>query len=240
MDVKLKDLPYYYVPQNSSLSFIKKTRNQCIENGVQKASKALYRCVCGREKEIEIRNVKSGHTKSCGCIHEAALYKWNQIQKQISTLNNDGVSIRHPLYSCWKSMLDRCYNTRNKQYKNWGLRGVTVCEEWRNSFRSYYDWCIGNGWVKGLQIDKDLKAANAIEFGLIYSPKTCSIVTNKENSNERQNVVKIEYLGQVKTITQWAEYYNLPKGSFHRRIRSMGWPIEKAVSVPFKSRKITR
>ncbi len=76
-------------------------------------------------------------------------------------------------------MIDRCYNTNNRFYKNYGKRGICICDEWRDSLISFYDWSIANGWEKGLSIDR-------IDNDGHYEPKNCRWVTVAENSRRRK------------------------------------------------------
>lgn len=133
---------------------------------------------------------------------------------------------QHPLYHSWCRMKARCYNPNNPRYDRYGGRGVSVCDEWLNDFKSYYDWCIENGWEEGLQVDKDIKGD-----GLLYSPQTCLIVTNKQNCNKRSSTVLIERDGVTKSIVEWCEYFQINKSTLYSRLKT-GWSFEKAVSTP--------
>jgi len=123
-------------------------------------------------------------------------------------------------------MRSRCYNKKNEKYYRYGGRGVVVCDEWKNDFKSFYDWAIRNGWEPGMQIDKDIKGD-----GLLYSPDSCIIVTNKENCNKRSHTVLVERSGEIKSIMQWCEYYGINSHTFYSRIRT-GWSFEKTLTTP--------
>ena len=85
----------------------------------------------------------------------------------------------HPLYEVWCSMIQRTKNSNNKQYDDYGDRLITLCDEWRESFQAFYDFCMLNGWKEGLQIDREDNDKG-------YYPENCRIVTNRENSlNQR-------------------------------------------------------
>lgn len=132
----------------------------------------------------------------------------------------------HRLYESWCRMKARCYNPKNPKYYTYGGRGVKVCDEWLNDFKSYYDWCIKNGWVDGMQVDKDI-----IGDGLLYSPTTCLIVTNKQNCNKRSHTRLVTRNGVTKSIMQWCEEYELNQSTFYSRINT-GWGFEKALTTP--------
>lgn len=172
----------------------------------------LYKCICGNEKEINNNNVKRGKTISCGC------YK----SKLRPTLTH-GLS-SHPLFRIWNAMNERCTKENNKDYDNYGGRGVRVCDEWRDNFKSFYNWAIENSWQKGLEIDKDIKGD-----GLLYSPETCTITTHTDNCNSKRNNTYLTFKGETKTYAEWSRQYNLKRTILRYRIKS-GWDIEDALT----------
>lgn len=167
--IKIK--PLDYVPLDSQLTFLRQTvigwRKRA--TGERILSKGIYLCSCGVEVEKNISEVKRGKVKSCGICD----WGTNQIKKATT---KHGIW-NTPLYNIWVDIKNRCYKPRHKAYLDYGGRGVTMCEEWYNNPKSFYDWAINNGWEQGLEIDKDIKG------GMIYSPETCSIVTHKINTN---------------------------------------------------------
>ena len=84
-------------------------------------------------------------------------------------------------------MIHRCYNENNPFYKNYGGRGITVCDEWKKSLQSFYDWAINNGWIKGLSIDRKDNNNN-------YCPENCHWITVSENS--RKNCILGKEVGK--------------------------------------------
>lgn len=171
-----------------------------VKNGHKQMTRmVMCRCDCGNERIISWNNLKTNKTKCCGCIPNVG-----KIQ---------GLS-KHPLYWVWVSMKDRCYNKNNIQYDNYGGRGVRVCTEWLNDFRIYYNWCMDNGWQKGLQIDKDIKG------GMLYSPSTCCVVTRLENNENKRNTIKVNINGVLMTIRQICEISKTSYGGILSRINS--------------------
>lgn len=161
--MRKKETPIYFVPEKTFLTFIELVDN----NNIYSFKKALYNCNCGGSIIANVGNVKSGKTISCGCkLHKGT--------------PKHGFS-NHPLYCVWENMTTRCYNPKNKSYKNYGGRGIKICKDWKESPASFIRWGIENGWAKGLQLDKDIKG------GKIYSPKNCIFVTPAINSIHRRS-----------------------------------------------------
>lgn len=176
--------PKYYTDKNGGTTTIRTMR---------------CKCKCGVVKTIDWGNLISGRTKSCGCVPKRC-----KIQ---------GLS-KHPLYWVWVSMKERCYNKNCHSYDNYGGRGVTICKEWRNNFKSFYNWCIDNGWKKGLQIDKDIKGS------MLYSPDTCCIVTRQENMGYRRNSIRVYINGVLMSIKEISKLSQNSYGYIQWRIKS--------------------
>lgn len=126
------------------------------ENSKKKARYGRYKCqYCGKEFEAISSEVKSKHTKSCGCL---------QGEKHNSTGDR--------LYKIWIGIKKRCYNQNYKAYKNYGGRGISVCDEWKNSYISFRDWSLNNGYDDELSIDR-------INVNGNYEPSNCRWTTNE-------------------------------------------------------------
>lgn len=108
------------------------------------------------------------------------------------------------LYTTWQSMIDRCHNTRSKQYKDYGGRGIFVCDEWRNSFKSFYD-DMGNKPFKGAQIDR-------INNDDGYYKENCRWVTKHQNLWNRGGISNSSsiYKGvsKIKSIKKGVRWYS--------------------------------
>jgi hypothetical protein len=87
------------------------------------------------------------------------------------------------LFSRWSGMRTRCYNPNASDYHRYGGVGVTVCDEWKNDFKPFYDWAMSNGFEESLQLDKDILCDELGVSPKIYSPSTCKWVTRQENSS---------------------------------------------------------
>jgi len=90
---------------------------------------------------------------------------------------------KHPLYYKWQSIKQRCYNKNSIGWKIYGGKGITVCDEWKNSFEAFFDWSIQNGYSPEKVIDKDILSEKLGVSPAIYSPDTCMYITQKENNS---------------------------------------------------------
>ena len=138
----------------------------------------LCRCRCGNEKRVLVYNLLSGHTKSCGCL----------FREQIVSRNTTHGCTHKPWYKTYAGMMERCGHWEDGDEHHLRLyrdRGITVCELWRNSPQAFGDWLIAHGWRKGLQIDR-------INNSQGYCPENCRVVTQKENTNNRRNTMRLD------------------------------------------------
>ena len=195
-----------------------------IERGqYEKSGSATWVCICdcGNKKTISGADLRKGHTQSCGCL---------QIER---TKNRNFLNGQEPkdLYHVWVSMRQRIYNHKHKSFNDYGGRGITICEEWDKSYIAFRTWAIANGYEKGLTIDR-------IDNEKGYCPENCRWVSQKTQANNRRNNTVITYLGESKTISEWADVFHIKSGTLTQRIRK-GWPIEKALTMPVKSRQKT-
>lgn len=136
-------------------------------------------CTCGNLKWIRLSNLISGTTKSCGC--------YGKKRRLLATIKH-GMS-GHKLDNMFTSMKQRCYNSNNPGYKDYGGRGIKICDEWLNDRSLFFKWCIENGWDKKLQIDR-----RDNDDG--YSPDNCRFVVSQINIlNSRPKKNKTGFIG---------------------------------------------
>ena len=142
------------------------------ENSKRKRRYNLYKCgFCGNEFKAEVHHINSGATISCGCYKSSKLSNRNKTHGLRSTR----------LYSIWGKIKDRILNSKCEQYKDYGGRGISICDEWKDDFMSFYDWAITNGYEenKGLSIDRIDNDGN-------YEPSNCRWATQTiQNRNQR-------------------------------------------------------
>ena len=162
------------------------------------------KCDCGKIIQARGCDLKDGHVKSCGCSHI-----------------KHGYANKERLYETWQNMKRRCYEITNKRYKNYGGRGIKVCNEWLHNYINFRNWAISNGYKDGLTIDK-------IDVNGNYESANCRWTTWKEQQNNTTRNRILEYKGLKMSMAQFAEKYNIPYSKFNKRIQ-MGWNIERII-----------
>lgn len=139
--------------------------------------------------------------------------------------------IKRKARSAWKNMKSRCYNPNHKDYHRYGGRGITVCDEWLDSYVPFYEWSLENGIELNLTIDRLDNDGN-------YSPNNCAWRTPKEQGNNRSTNVLVEFNGDSKTVQQWADLLGITHQAMFERLRSDAWTLEEALTVPPEKRKV--
>lgn len=169
----------------------------------------ICRCECGNEKSIVISNIRNGNTTSCGCGHaeRARLMKYSH-----------GLS-KHPLNGLWRNIKSRCYNVNSDFYNNYGGKGIVMCYEWSSNFKAFYDWCMSNGYAKGMSIErKDISKG--------YNPSNCCFIPLKDQANNRTNTQWIDICGTRKNATQWANEIGINRNTVLQRLNKGLSPYE--------------
>jgi hypothetical protein len=191
------------------------------ENG-RKGKNILWRCKCecGNEIDAISYNLKNGHTQSCGYIAKEVHNKTHSI--------HNGSNTR--LFRIWQHILKRCLSSNVKNYANYGGRGITVCDDWKDSFQTFREWSYQNGYREDLSIDR-------IDVNGNYEPSNCRWTNAKVQANNKRNNRLIEYNGVVKTISEWADELGLKQATIKARLDNYHWSVERALTTP-QRRKI--
>jgi hypothetical protein len=178
-------------------------------------------CDCGKEKVVWGHNLKNGVSTSCGC---------SRIGKPKYSKSPNGKE-RHEyaiskLSDVYYAMKKRCYSPKSISYKNYGLRGITVCDEWLGDKGSlnFYRWAIDNGYKEGLSLDR-------IDNEKGYSPENCRWATRQQQNDNKRTSRLLTYNGETKTMTQWARMLGFKSGDAIALRLKRGWSIEEAVTI---------
>lgn len=153
------------------MKFGRLTAVEPIRVGDEKIFRWRCICECGNEVLVPSYKLKSGHTKSCGCLVSE---KRTQMNKEMATHN----ATDSRLYRIYYAMRTRCYNPNKKEYSRYGGRGIQVCEEWLNDFTAFQSWALENGYSDSLSIDRINNDGN-------YEPSNCRWATAKMQANNR-------------------------------------------------------
>ena len=131
-------------------------------------SRKLWECVCecGKHKIVSTSNLTRGLVRSCGCLADEMKRK----PKIETAIREEHIRLRH----VWKNMKQRCYNPNSPEYKNYGGRGIKMCNEWLKSSKVFIEWALNNGYSIGLDVDRIDNNGN-------YEPSNCQFLTRSEN-----------------------------------------------------------
>lgn len=194
------------------LLVIERTDNQVSQSGNVRTMWNCQ-CDCGKTTVVDAYNLRKGYTNSCGCLH-------NEIAS--ACFKTHGLSSTK-LYNVWRGILTRCFNENNAAYKHYGGRGISVCDEWRDSFVAFYHWAISTGWKDGLSIDRVNNDAG-------YYPENCRWVAQKKQCNNRRTTRYVQIDNITKPLAEWCEMYGKKYKTVCNRLYS-GWTPEEALGI---------
>lgn len=199
----------------TGMKFNKLTVIERAENNKYNRAQWLCRCDCGNIIVVSGNAILESNTKSCGCLKGETDRK--------SKNKTHGMSETR-LFRCWTAMKARCRDKHLKAYKDYGGRGIKVCDEWEHDFMAFYNWSMANGYRDDLTIDRKDVNGN-------YCPENCRWITKKEQASNKRTNRYIEHNGETKTIAEWAKIAGVERSVLRGRI-DRGWTMEKAMSTP--------
>lgn len=176
-------------------------------------SQALWKCLCdcGAEAVVRLGNLRNGHTRSCGCERVATTTKSKTTHGMYGT----------PEHASWSNMLTRCGNPSNPKYKDYGGRGIEVCERWLHSFENF---------LADMGARPPNTTLGRVDNNGHYSRSNCEWQTLIEQGRNRRNTALFLYNGKLATVPEHCESIGLKPSTVRSRIYTYGWPIEKAFS----------
>lgn len=176
-----------------------------------------YLCECDCEQHtqliVEGKSLRSGNAKSCGCLRKEATIRRNKANRLYEEKDDRLVRI-------WRAMHHRCESEIDEHYKNYGERGIKVCEEWHD-FEPFKQWAWNNGYNDNLTIDR-------IDSNGNYEPCNCRWVTQKEQTNNTNRNKYLTYQGTTQTLAQWCEELGLNYYRTKARLNTLHWSVEDA------------
>lgn len=176
------------------------------------------KCDCGKHVVVTAHELRSDKTKSCGCLKV-------DCGKTVNLTH--GMSYTR-LHRIWDGMKQRCYNKNASRYGIYGKRGIVVCDEWRDSFETFKDWALANGYTDELSIDR-------IDSNGNYCPENCRWADKVTQANNLRGNHLITYNGETRTMSQWAAEFNLDSRRVWARLKR-GWSIERALTEKVKEK----
>lgn len=133
-----------------------------------------------------------------------------------------------PEHGCWRAMLNRCSNPKHSSYRNYGARGIRVCERWLNFENFYSD--MGPRPSPTHSIDRINSLGN-------YEPGNCRWATKHEQNLNTSVVHLIEFQGRTNSLFGWSQEIGLHPKSLHCRLFKYGWTVEEALTVPSRDKR---
>lgn len=184
----------------------------------------MWKCKCDCGKTIYTTTGRLNYgLKSCGCL---------SLEKRV--LASKIACTKHGMtdskeYHVWCGLRQRCYNSNNAKYKNYGARGIKVCERWLHSFENFY--ADMGEMPDGCSIDR-------IDVNGDYCPENCRWVDQKTQQNNRRNNTKITFNGVTETLRYWSEKTGIDPRTLYHRLHDMKWSAEKTIMTPLLRQKV--
>lgn len=171
-------------------------------------------CECGNTGEYRLSDLKSGNTRSCGCLFKET--------RQYAHRTHGKGDTR--LYSIWTNMKTRCNNKNTPTYEYYGRRGIRLSKEWDEDFRSFYDWAIENGYRETLTIER-------LDCNGNYEPSNCTWIKRSEQNKNRRNNIIIDINGESSTLRDWCIRFGLVYKNVHQYMLRKNQTAEKTLRI---------
>lgn len=178
-----------------------------------KGGKCLFACDCGKLTVKSLNAVVTGNTKSCGCYNRELTIMRNK---------DNAITDNKRLLKCYHHIKDRCYNPNGKGYKNYGARGVVMCDEWLNDFKTFYDWSMANGYKDNLTIDR-------IDVDGNYEPSNCRWVDINTQANNKQNTVYLTLFDVKLPLGYWSKLTGVNSHTLQHR-KKLGYNDDEVIN----------
>ena len=181
--------------------------------GKTKCATWLCQCDCGNQVvrvSQYLRKRQRTHPRSCGCHHGNETHKMSRTR----------------VFSNYQNMIRRCHSPKGKDYRNYGARGITVCERWQESFENFWQ-DMGPTHQPGLTLDR-------VDNNGPYSPENCRWATVIAQSNNKRTNTMVDTPQGRMSLSDAAKAAGLAPGTVYNRLYTLGWPLEKALATPVR------
>jgi hypothetical protein len=194
------------------------------EKGTQKSSHWTCKCKCGKVKIVRGSHLRTGRVVSCGC------FKDENTGERFTTHGKTKSRNIPAEFNIWQGMIERCHNPSSMSFKNYGGRGIFVCDEWRNNFPAFMAY-IGQRPSLKHSVDR-------INTNLGYQPGNVRWATHKEQArNTRTNCI-LTYNGESKCLAEWAEIVKIPYHTIKARKNRYQWCDSCCLTIPVRVKGI--
>lgn len=177
----------------------------------------LCKCDCGRETILSVSRLLGG-TKSCGCLMK-------ETQSEFGKRNIKHGASYTRLYHVYRGMIDRCYSKNCRNYPSYGGRGISVCDEWRNSFESFRKWAYNNSYDDS--ISGHDQSLDRIDVNGNYCPENCRWATAQQQQENRRITKMYDFRGEQITASKFAKINGIKDVSIVYRKLKRGISLEQ-------------
>jgi hypothetical protein len=179
----------------------------------------LCGCECGGSKIVTTALLRAGITRSCGCLFVDAVRASNTRHGMSRT-----TAPKAPEYRIWSLAIQRCHNPHHPPFKNYGGRGITVCDRWRASFEAFYA-DMGPRPSPAYSLDR-------IDNDKGYCPENCRWATRTEQARNSRKARLLTWNGETRCVSEWAAITGIRSNTIRARIDDCGWSVDLALSTP--------
>ena len=190
------------------------------ERGGRGQLKFLCLCDCGRTKVVFGESLRRFKTTSCGC----------EQRKIASKVNRTHGGSKERLYRVWQGMKERCENENNLEYKNYGGRGIKICEEWHD-YAKFKEFMLSKGYDPTAPYGQC--TIERINVNGNYEPSNCTVISAAMQAFNRTDNRKLTFQGKTQTVVEWSEEIGIPACTIYNRIHR-GATDEEALSIPLR------
>ena len=177
----------------------------------------MFRCDCGNDVILRKNSVTSSNTTCCS--------ECSRRQKSRRNTKHGGVGTR--LYREWAGIIQRCTNPKDSSWDRYGAKGITICDTWRD-FAIFQEWALENGYDDTLTIDRINSSGN-------YEPSNCRWASVREQANNKQGTLYVEYCGETLPLSYWSDRLGIPYHTLYDRLYRYGWAVDRAFTEPVRS-----